>query len=85
MRRVGVEIGVGVAVVSAVAARPPLDGTFDGAGATEGEEVLEGEGCGVGAVRPQAMVASGDACENGRLARVRNGGRERSGPRPVKK
>mgnify|MGYP001560695396 FL=1 len=80
VRRVGVEVGVGVAVVSAVAARPPLDGAFDGAGAAEGEEVLEGEGGGVGAVRPEAMVASGDACDGGRVSgsRRERGRKERT-------
>ena len=62
VRRVRVEVGVGVPVVRAVAAGPPLDRAFDGAGATEGEEVLEGEGGGVGTVSPETVVASGDAC-----------------------
>jgi hypothetical protein len=60
LRRVGVEVGVGVAVVGAVAARPPLDRTLDSARSSESEEVLEREGCGVGTVSPKTVVASGD-------------------------
>jgi hypothetical protein len=59
LRRVWVEVRVGIAVVSAMTARPPLDRALDGAGATEGEEVLKWEGGGVGAVSPEAVVAIG--------------------------
>lgn len=58
--RVGIEIGVGVAMVSSVASGPPFDRSFDGTGSTECEKVLEGEGSGVGTVSPQPVVASGD-------------------------
>jgi hypothetical protein len=59
LSRVRVEVGVGVAVVSAVAARPPLDGSLNGSGSSEGEEVLEREGSGVGTVSPKTMVTEG--------------------------
>lgn len=59
--RVGVKLGVGIAVVSAVAARPPLDGALNGARTAESEEVLEGLGGVVRAVSPQTVVTSGDA------------------------
>lgn len=62
LSRVRIEFGVGVAVMGAMASRPPLDRAFDGAGATKGEKVLEGEARGVGSVSPKTMVAGGDAC-----------------------
>lgn len=52
---------VGVAVVSSVIAAPPTNGTFDGRSAAEREEDLEGSRCGVALVRPQSVIASGDA------------------------
>lgn len=58
---VGVEVGVGVAVVGAVASGPPLDGTLDGTCTCGGEEVLEGLGGVVRTVSPETMVASGNA------------------------
>jgi hypothetical protein len=61
MGTVRVEIGVGVAMVRPMAAGPPFDGALDGAGAGEGEKVLERLGSIVRAVRPETMVASGYA------------------------
>lgn len=58
---VGIEVGVGVAVVCAVTSRPPFDGTLDGTGAGGGKEVLEGFGSVVGAVSPETVVAGSDA------------------------
>ena len=52
VRVVWVEVGVGVTVVCAMAARPPLDGSLNGAGAGSGKEVLERLGCIVAAVCP---------------------------------
>lgn len=49
---VGVELGVGVSVVSTVSARPPLNRAFDGAGSSHGQKVLEGQGCIVRTMRP---------------------------------
>ena len=54
-------VGVGVAVVSAMATGPPSDGALDGTGTDGGEIDLEGEGGGVGGMGPQTMVAGGDA------------------------
>lgn len=62
LSRVGVEIGVGVAVVSAVAARPPLDGSLDSSRSSESKEVLKRLAGSVGAVSPKTMVTGGDAC-----------------------
>lgn len=59
---VRVELGVGVAVVRAVAAGPPLDGALDGTRAGDREEVLQRLGRVVRAVRPEAVVPSGNAC-----------------------
>jgi len=53
---VGVEVGVGVAMVGAVAARPPLDRALDGAGAKDGKEVLERGRSVVRAVGPEPVV-----------------------------
>ena len=50
--RVRILVGVGVAVVSAVIARPPSDGTLDGTSANSGEEDLKGERGRVRRVRP---------------------------------
>ncbi|KAI3484012.1 hypothetical protein L1887_53026 [Cichorium endivia] len=58
---VGVKVGVGVAVVSAVTAGPPVDGALDGTRAHAGQEVLERERCVVGTVGPKTVVAGGDA------------------------
>lgn len=55
--RVGVLFGVGVAVVSAVLAGPPTDGTLDGTGADKGEVDLERSGGLVGGVSPETVVA----------------------------
>lgn len=49
---VGVELGVGVTMVSSVATRPPLDGAFDSSGTRNSEEVLKGLRSVVGAVCP---------------------------------
>lgn len=58
---VGVEVGVGIAVVGTVTTTPPFDGTFDGTSAAGGENILKGKTRIVGAVSPQAVVASSDA------------------------
>ena len=47
-------------VVSTVASGPPSDGSLNGSGSSEGEEILQRETSAVRSVRPQAMVASGD-------------------------
>ena len=57
---VGVLVGVGVAVVSAVVAGPPSDGTLDGATPDGSQEDLERDRRGVGSVSPQTVVTSGD-------------------------
>lgn len=62
VRRVRVEIRVCVPVVRAVSPRPPLDGPFDGPGATKGKEILEWEGGGIRAVGPKTVVAGSDTC-----------------------
>ena len=59
--RVGVFLGVGVAVVSAVIPSPPSDGTLDGTSADGGKENLERKRSLVGSVRPKSVVTSGDA------------------------
>jgi hypothetical protein len=58
--RVGVKLGVGVTVVGAVSARPPLDGALNGAGSPVGEEVLKRLASVVRAVSPQTVVTSGN-------------------------
>ena len=50
-------VGVGVSVVSTMVSRPPPDGALDGTATHGGEEDLEGKRRGVGAVRPETMVA----------------------------
>lgn len=55
--RVGVLFGVGVAVVSAVAARPPADGALDGTSAHGGKVDFEGEGGLVRGVSPETVVS----------------------------
>ena len=59
---VRVELGVGVAVVSTVSARPPLDGAFNGTCAGHGQEVLEREGRVVGAVSPETVITGSYTC-----------------------
>lgn len=87
--RVRVLFGIGVTVVSAVAGRPPSDGTFDGTGTDGGEINLERSSGLVGRMSPQTMVASSDAetgvevvddSEDGRVEAKRNpvGGDEAS-------
>lgn len=56
VRAVRVEIGVGVAVMGAVATSPPVDGALNSAGAHKGQEVLERTGRDISAVCPQTMV-----------------------------
>lgn len=60
MRVVGVEVGVGVTVVSTVPTRPPLDGPFNGTSPGHGQEVLKRQRRVVRTVCPQTVVASGD-------------------------
>ena len=64
--RVGVLFGVGIAVVSTVAARPPADGALDGTSAHGGEVDLEGKRGLVRGVSPETVVA----CGNGEFAFV---------------
>ena len=59
---VRVELGVGVAVVSTVSTRPPLDGAFDGTCSGHGQEVLKRKGRVVGAVSPKTVVAGSYTC-----------------------
>lgn len=70
VRIVRVQGRVSVAVVCAVAARPPLDRTFDRTGTSNRERVLEGLRGIIRAVGPEAMIACGNACAtcNARLA-----------------
>ena len=56
VRGVGIEFGVGVSVMRSMSSRPPFNRSFDGAGSSEGEEVLEGLRGGVGSVGPESMV-----------------------------
>jgi len=58
---VRVKVCIGVAVVSTVASRPPLDGAFDGASTEHSEDILEGKGSVVGTVGPEAMITSCNA------------------------
>jgi hypothetical protein len=64
---VGVLVGVGVAVVSAVVASPPSDGALNGAAADSSQEDLERDGGGVGSVGPQAMVTGSDTETSGEV------------------
>jgi hypothetical protein len=57
---VRVKVGVGVAMVGAMTARPPLDRALDGASADDSENVLKCLGRVIGAVRPKTVVASRD-------------------------
>lgn len=45
----------------AVAPAPEANRAFEGAGTAEAEEDLEGERCGESAMRPEPVVAGGDA------------------------
>lgn len=62
VRVVGIKVRVGVAVMRAVATRPPLDGALDGTGACSGQEVLQGLRRVVGAMCPETVVARRYAC-----------------------
>lgn len=62
VRVVGIEVRIGVTVMRAVAAGPPLDGTLYGTCTEDGEGVFERLGCVVGAVSPEAVVARRDTC-----------------------
>ena len=57
---VWVEVGVGVAVVGAMTACPPFDGTLNGTSSRHGKKVLERFGGVVRAMCPEAMITSGD-------------------------
>jgi len=58
---VGVKVCVGIAVVSTMTTRPPLDGTFNGASTEHSKDILEGARSVVGAVSPETMITSSDA------------------------
>lgn len=58
---VGVEVGVGVAVMGTVATAPPLNGALDGTSTKEGQHILQRETGVVCAVTPETVVARGDA------------------------
>lgn len=55
--RVGILVGVGVAVVSTVAAGPPADGALNSTSTDGGEIEAEGKGGLVAAVSPKTVVA----------------------------
>jgi hypothetical protein len=63
---VRIEIGVGVAMVSTVSTRPPLDRPFDGTCTCDSEKILERLRGVIGPVGPEAMVARCDACTSAR-------------------
>jgi hypothetical protein len=54
---VGVLLGVGITVVSTVAASPPADGALNGTTANQGEPDAKGESGGVGAVSPETVIS----------------------------
>ena len=58
---VWVQLGVGVAMVSAVATRPPFNGTFNSARTSNSKEVLQWYRRVIRAVCPKAVVPSGNA------------------------
>lgn len=58
---VRIQLGVGVAMVSAVATRPPFNGTFNSARTSNSEEVLQWYRRVIRAVGPKAVVPSGNA------------------------
>jgi len=58
--RVGVELGVGVSVMSPVTTGPPLDGSLDGASASHGKSDLKRSRGVVRSVSPQSVVAGSD-------------------------
>ena len=58
---VRVELGVGVSVVRSVTAGPPLDRSLDGSGTSEGKSVLKRDRGVVRPVRPQSVIAGGNA------------------------
>lgn len=74
---VGVKVGVGVAVVCAVATRPPLDGSFHCTSTEHGKNILQRQRRVVGTVRPKTVVSGGDA-EAGEV--VVENGKEKSLP-----
>lgn len=57
---VWVEIGVSVPVVSTVTSSPPVDGSLNGTGSHESQEVLEWTRSRVSSVCPKTMVTSSD-------------------------
>ena len=63
MRIVWVQGRVGVTVVCAVTAGPPLDRTFDCTGTRNREEVLEGFRRVVRTVGPKTVVTGGNTCQ----------------------
>lgn len=56
MNRVRVRVGVSEPVVGSMTPTPEANRALEGAGAPKPEEDLEGQGCRVGAVRPEAVV-----------------------------
>lgn len=86
--RVRVEVGVGVSVMGAMSASPPADGTFDGTGSAQCEEILERLGRVVGTMRPKSVVSCGQTSSEpcGSIG-ARKHGKNRSPaviPNPVK-
>lgn len=58
-----IEVGISVAVMSAVMSAPPLNRTLHGTRARDREDELQGFGSLVRTVRPQTMVACGVCLE----------------------
>lgn len=60
MRVVRVQLSVGVAMMGAMATRPPLDGALDGANTRQGKKILEGLARVVRPVRPETVITRSD-------------------------
>ena len=58
---VRIQFGIGIPVVSTMATRPPLDGTFYGTGTQQSKDILEEKRSVVGSVGPETMVTSSNA------------------------
>lgn len=57
---VRITIGVGVAVVNAVASRPPANRALDGAATKGSKKNLKRQASGVGAMGPETVITTGD-------------------------
>lgn len=66
-----IQFGIGVSVVRAMSTGPPFDGAFDGASASQCEDIFKGLRRVVRAMGPEAMVAYKAFCCLGAFFKIK--------------